>query len=374
MKLIVLSFRRKMNWECPSIICILVLLMVLLQRASAIDCFKCVSIDGDNKPCDDPFHNNGSLAFLESPCLGGRKGRDGLFPATACIKISGIYDESGISLTVRSCALDSGTLTTDSEIIRMSHCGGFYFDDKYVRGCVQSCNDADACNGTNRIKETSLIILILPIFFGLLIPYDMLSNVFEQFTEFSTRLANWLCDTFESILDIFMDFLAKMLELILAMMNLFFQVMCFLRDLCIDAMRTYLNAFHGIVNIIKSIKCDDVEDFAFACIVVILWVEAIRIVMSLAKQKGSRTGNIGVSMGSHEIVKNSLWHDIEGYDTKTSTYKNPGVKIWTWFGRKAEKKNNNINTNPKIYGKQHCSCKKSGKQGGRCVKRFQNSK
>ena len=29
------------------------------------------------------------------------------------------------------CALDSGTLTTDTEIIRMSHCGSFYFDDKY---------------------------------------------------------------------------------------------------------------------------------------------------------------------------------------------------------------------------------------------------
>nr|KAF7431825.1 hypothetical protein H0235_004749 [Vespula pensylvanica] len=221
-----------MNRECPSILCILVLLMVLLQRASAIDCFKCVSIDGDNKPCDDPFHNNGSLAFLESPCLGGRKGRDGLFPATACIKISGIYDESGISLTVRSCALDSGTLTTDSEIIRMSHCGGFYFDDK---------------------------------------------------------------------------------------------------DLCIDAMRTYLNAFHGIVNIVKSIKCDDVEDFASACIVVILWVEAIRIVMSLVKQKGSRTGNIGVSMGSHEIVKNSLRRDIEGYDTKTSSYKVLEIKFTLQF-------------------------------------------
>ncbi|OAD59799.1 hypothetical protein WN48_08020 [Eufriesea mexicana] len=106
------------------------LIALVVSEGWAIDCFKCVSIDGDNKPCDDPFHNNGSLAFLESPCLGGRKGRDGLFPATACIKIAGIYDESGISLTVRSCALDSGTLTTDSEIIRMSHCGGFYFDDK----------------------------------------------------------------------------------------------------------------------------------------------------------------------------------------------------------------------------------------------------
>lgn len=39
-------------------------------------------------------------------------------------------DESSVSLTVRSCALDSGTLTTDSELIRMSHCGGFYYEDK----------------------------------------------------------------------------------------------------------------------------------------------------------------------------------------------------------------------------------------------------
>lgn len=82
--------------------------------------------------------------------MGGRKGRDGLFPATACIKIAGYYgkwmmedllnlhpsdfhlsaDETGETITVRGCALDSGTLTTDTEIIRMSHCGKFYYDDK----------------------------------------------------------------------------------------------------------------------------------------------------------------------------------------------------------------------------------------------------
>ena len=38
-------------------------------------------------------------------------------------------DGSG-TIMVRGCALDSGTLTTDTEIIRMSHCGSFYFDDK----------------------------------------------------------------------------------------------------------------------------------------------------------------------------------------------------------------------------------------------------
>lgn len=39
-------------------------------------------------------------------------------------------DKDGTTITVRGCALDSGTLTTDTEIVRMSHCGEFYYDDK----------------------------------------------------------------------------------------------------------------------------------------------------------------------------------------------------------------------------------------------------
>ncbi|CAD6991359.1 uncharacterized protein LOC101452097 [Ceratitis capitata] len=138
----------RVNWNLQVISCIVVLLLTTqnIQPAFCIDCFKCVSFNGANKACDDPFHNNYSTAILESPCMGGRKGRDGLFPATACIKIAGIYDDTGESITVRGCALDSGTLTTDTEIIRMSHCGKFYYDDRYVHGCLQSCNDADACN------------------------------------------------------------------------------------------------------------------------------------------------------------------------------------------------------------------------------------
>ncbi|XP_034661893.1 uncharacterized protein LOC117897274 [Drosophila subobscura] len=127
--------------------CLSLLLLVLLVRSGyCIDCFKCISYNGANKACDDPFHNNYSTAILESPCMGGRKGRDGLFPATACIKIAGYYDDTGETITVRGCALDSGTLTTDTELIRMSHCGKFYYDNRYVHGCLQSCSDADACN------------------------------------------------------------------------------------------------------------------------------------------------------------------------------------------------------------------------------------
>ncbi|XP_011303230.1 uncharacterized protein [Fopius arisanus] len=140
---------------------IAVLMSMSIHAGRAIDCFKCVSLGGDNKACDDPFHNNGSLEFLESPCLGGRKGRDGLFPATACIKLDGVYDESGVSLTIRSCALDSGTLTTDSELVRSSHCGGFYFNGKYLRGCVQSCSDSDACNSSPSTRKNLIVDLML---------------------------------------------------------------------------------------------------------------------------------------------------------------------------------------------------------------------
>lgn len=39
-------------------------------------------------------------------------------------------DDNGDTIMVRSCALDSGTLTTDTELVRMSHCGGFYYNDR----------------------------------------------------------------------------------------------------------------------------------------------------------------------------------------------------------------------------------------------------
>lgn len=115
------------------------------RAVRGLDCFKCVSLDHENPACEDPFHNNYTADLLESPCMSSRKNRNGLFPATACIKLNGVFEATGQSMVVRSCALDSGTLTVDTEIVRMSHCGGFYFEDRYVRGCLQSCFE-DACN------------------------------------------------------------------------------------------------------------------------------------------------------------------------------------------------------------------------------------
>ncbi|KAI7686596.1 hypothetical protein SSS_09579 [Sarcoptes scabiei] len=131
------------------------LLLIILfanNDSEAIDCFRCNSFGGANSYCEDPFHNNFSATILQSPCWTGRKGRDGLYPATACIKLSGRFEDNGDTMIVRDCALDSGSLTTDTELVRMSHCGGFYFDNRYVKGCVQSCSE-NACNRASTIKS-----------------------------------------------------------------------------------------------------------------------------------------------------------------------------------------------------------------------------
>ena len=40
------------------------------------------------------------------------------------------FSDSGENVTVRTCAVDGGTLTADTEIVRLSHCGAFYLDER----------------------------------------------------------------------------------------------------------------------------------------------------------------------------------------------------------------------------------------------------
>ncbi|XP_033215499.1 uncharacterized protein LOC117171936 isoform X2 [Belonocnema kinseyi] len=82
----------------------------------------------------------------------------------------------------------------------------------------------------------------------------------------------------------------------------FHEVVCFFRDLCIEAMHTFANVFQGIVNVIGSITCDDVEDFASACIVVLLWIGAVKIIFSIFnKQPRAKRG-----LGAYKRSRNHL--------------------------------------------------------------------
>ena len=78
-----------------------------------------------------------------------------MFPASHCIKLVGVLGksrhldtatcyslgldiliiypaETGERLAVRGCSSDGGTLTADTELVRASHCGAFYFEDRSV--------------------------------------------------------------------------------------------------------------------------------------------------------------------------------------------------------------------------------------------------
>ena len=41
-----------------------------------------------------------------------------------------MFSESGGSFVTRGCAVDSGSATADTELVRISHCGAFYLDNK----------------------------------------------------------------------------------------------------------------------------------------------------------------------------------------------------------------------------------------------------
>lgn len=109
----------------------------LYVTVSAIDCYKCSSLNFSDPFCHDPFHpayNN-----LTTNCGEGRDGRVGLFPARFCTKITGINSEDGTETIVRSCAIES--LDTI--------CGPFNLGNVLYNGCISSC-ETDACNSGQR--------------------------------------------------------------------------------------------------------------------------------------------------------------------------------------------------------------------------------
>merc|ERR1711915_1021973 len=131
--------------------------ILLLPDVFCIDCYVCSSLGSSNSRCETLNVTYGIQdPFYQQDCLAGRKSyhradginfKYGLFPASACIKLSGKYVKDKSRLTIRGCVVDSGSLTADTEIIRQDYCGHFYFEGRYVHGCIKTCDDADGCNG-----------------------------------------------------------------------------------------------------------------------------------------------------------------------------------------------------------------------------------
>lgn len=104
---------------------------------TAIDCFKCVSLNRSNPACEDPFHNNFSASLLVSPCWTGRRNRDGAFPATACIKLSGVYGKQSHPNQISKKNTDSCFDWIVRFLVRSST--RLHRENRHSHGCSRLC-------------------------------------------------------------------------------------------------------------------------------------------------------------------------------------------------------------------------------------------
>lgn len=111
-----------------------------------------------------------------------------------------------------------------------------------------------------------------------------IANSSDQVIEFFDGMGKFLWETGELLLDIFLEFCRRSIELVLVVLTLILGVLCFFRDSCVHAIRTFCNAICGLINIISGIDCEDLEDFASAGVVFILWYFALKFLLHAIDQ------------------------------------------------------------------------------------------
>ncbi|VDN20892.1 unnamed protein product [Gongylonema pulchrum] len=103
----------------------IVTMVTVAPGVGSIGCFVCSSFNGSNPTCEDTFNstvileepNTIGVSNYQYPCWAFKKQRHGLFPADHCIKVNGHRtDDTSQTIVIRTCALDSGTLTADTAI------------------------------------------------------------------------------------------------------------------------------------------------------------------------------------------------------------------------------------------------------------------
>ena len=150
------------------------LIITFPTKISSLSCFKCMTNNFVNDTCSDRF--NPIDNHLESECLATSFGRNGLFPARFCVKISGIVvdvdrhvNRSLINkrLYLRTCIIDNimeSTRSTDST-------GNFRLKNfnqiKGVRmqGTITLCS-MDGCNQVTLLllSNSWTILFVLHLF------------------------------------------------------------------------------------------------------------------------------------------------------------------------------------------------------------------
>jgi hypothetical protein len=155
------------------LISLIITCLSLIHHVDGLSCFKCMTSNFTNDTCADPF--NPIDNHLETECQATWKGKNGVFPARFCVKISGVVVDVDKHvnrsllrkrLYLRTCIIDNimdSTRSSDST-------GNFRlknFDQiKGVRmqGTITLCS-LDGCNRASSRRASVLLFFSSPLLF-----------------------------------------------------------------------------------------------------------------------------------------------------------------------------------------------------------------
>ncbi|CAF1593032.1 unnamed protein product [Adineta ricciae] len=153
-----------------------------IKQIQALSCFKCMTTDFENDLCTDPFNPIDNR--LEYECQATIQGKNGLFPARFCVKISGIVVDTGAnlnrslihkSLYLRTCIteniMDSTRSLDSTGHFRLKNFAGIDGEVK-VQGTITLCT-MDGCNRARLFHRDVFLILNL---FCFLIIYQKINH------------------------------------------------------------------------------------------------------------------------------------------------------------------------------------------------------
>ncbi len=151
---------------------LIIVIIYFSNHIFCLSCFKCMTINFENDTCSDPFNPIDNR--LESECLATSYGKNGVFPARFCVKISGIVVDVDRNvnrsllhkkLYLRTCIIDNIMDSTRS----YDSTGNFRLKNfnqiKGVRmqGTITLCSH-DGCNQANLLRKNLMIILFISFF------------------------------------------------------------------------------------------------------------------------------------------------------------------------------------------------------------------
>jgi hypothetical protein len=154
------------------LITLFILILCFINHIYSLSCFKCMTTNFLNDTCTDPFNPIDNR--FEPECQATIHGKNGLFPARFCAKISGIIVDTDQnlnrslihkSLFLRTCIteniMDSTRSLDSTGHFRLKNFAGIQGGIK-VQGTITLCT-FDGCNQAN--FQTIHIFTILFSFF-----------------------------------------------------------------------------------------------------------------------------------------------------------------------------------------------------------------